>query len=150
MANTFSQIYLHIVFSVRNREALIAETWEVALHKYIAGIITNRGHKLLVINGMPDHIHIFIGFKPVESVADLVREVKKSSTDFINDKGYLRGKFYWQEGYGVFSNSDSQVKDVCNYIANQKEHHKKISFKDEYLAILKQYNIKYDERYVLG
>lgn len=150
MANTFSQIYLHIIFSVRNREMIIAETWEDSLHKYITGIITNRGHKLLAINGMPDHIHLFIGFKPVESVSDLVRDIKKSSTNFIKEKGYLKGKFYWQEGYGVFSNSYSQISDVCNYIANQKEHHKKISFKDEYLAILKQYNVEFDEQYVLG
>ena len=99
---------------------------------------------------MPDHIHLFIGFKPVESVSDLVRDIKKSSTNFIKEKGYLKGKFYWQEGYGVFSNSYSQISDVCNYIANQKEHHKKISFKDEYLAILKQYNVEFDEQYVLG
>jgi putative transposase len=150
MANTFSQVYLHIVFSTKNREPLIKQSWEETLYKYVSGIITNKGHKPLAINGMPDHIHLFIGFKPIMSISDLVREIKKSTSSYINDNKLLNGKFYWQEGYGVFSNSHSQIKEVCTYIQNQKNHHKIISFKEEYLSILKQYEVEYDEKYLLG
>jgi putative transposase len=150
MANTFSQVYLHIVFSTKNREPLIKQSWEETLYKYVSGIITNKGHKPLAINGMPDHIHLFIGFKPIMSISDLVREIKKSTSSYINDNKLLNGKFYWQEGYGVFSNSHSQIKEVCTYIQNQKNHHKIISFKEEYLSILKKYEVEYDEKYLLG
>ncbi len=132
MAGTFSQIYIQVVFAVKGRESLIQASWEDELYKYIAGIVGNKEQKMLVINGMPDHIHFLIGMKPSCCLSDLVREIKKSSNDFIKDKKFSKYKFQWQEGYGAFSYSHSALDNVIAYINNQKEHHKKHSFKDEY------------------
>lgn len=148
MADTYSQIYIQIVFSVRNRKALIHESWETELYKYITGIIQNKGQKLIAINGMPDHIHIFIGMKPNCCLSDLVREIKKSSNSFINEKQFTKIPFYWQEGFGAFSYSFSHIDNVVNYILKQKSHHKTKSFKEEYLEFLNKFKIEYNEEYL--
>ena len=142
MADTFSQISIHIVFAVKKREALINHTWENRLYRYITGIVQERKHKMLAINGMPDHIHIFIGMDPAESLSSLVREVKKASTRYINQKGFVPGKFAWQTGYGAFSYSRSQRPRVCRYIENQKQHHRKRNFEQEYRKMLDDYDIE--------
>jgi len=148
MANRFTQLYIHIVFAPKNRHALIKPSWEEALHKYITGIVQQRGHKMLAINGMPDHVHIFMGYEPTESLSDLIREIKKSSSEWIKSNRLCSMKFAWQSGYGAFSHSRSQVDAVVKYVRNQKEHHRKRSFKDEYLKILKDFEVEYDERYL--
>jgi len=148
MADTYSQIYIQIVFSVQNRKALIHESFETELYKYITGIVQNKGQKLIAINGMPDHIHIFIGMKPNCGLSDLVREIKKSSNSFINEKQFTKIPFYWQEGFGAFSYSFSQIDTVVNYIKNQKIHHQTKSFKEEYLEFLEKFKIEYKEEYL--
>jgi REP element-mobilizing transposase RayT len=148
MAGTYSQIYLQIVFAVKGRENLIAQSWKDELHKYISGIIKEKEQKPIIVNGMPDHIHAFIGLKPSMRISDLVRDIKNNSSKFINEKGWLKGKFSWQEGYGVFSYSHSHIERVYNYILNQEEHHRKKTFKDEYLELLKKFNIEFKEAYV--
>ncbi len=141
MADVFSQMYIHLVFSPKNRNALIKHIWEERLNKYITGIVQTRKHKMLAIGGMPDHIHIFIGLKPVESVSDLVCEIKKASNSFINTEK-LSTNFDWQNGYGVFTHSRSQIDAVCKYILNQKEHHKKKTFREEFLKFCKDFEIE--------
>jgi REP element-mobilizing transposase RayT len=148
MSGTFSQLYIHIVFAVKGRENLISNLWKDELHKYIVGIITGKDQKSIIINGMPDHIHAFVGLKPAMRISDLVRDIKNNSSKFINDNKWLRGKFAWQEGYGVFSYSHSQIENVYNYILNQEEHHKKRSFKEEYLELLKKIEIEYNQKYL--
>ena len=148
MAGTFSQIYIQLVFAVKGRESLIQSIWEEELYKYIAGIIKNKGQKLLAINGIPDHIHIFIGMKPSCNLSDLVREIKKSSNGFINEKKFTATKFQWQEGFGAFSYGHSALDNVIVYIQNQKEHHKKIRFKDEYKTFLNKFQIEYKDEYL--
>ena len=146
--STFSQIYIQIVFAVKGRNSLIHISWEEELYKYITCIITNKGQKLISINGMPDHIHILIGMKPSCCLSDLVREIKKASNTFINEKKFSKFKFEWQEGYGAFSYSHSALDSVIVYIQNQKEHHKKKSFKEEYVDFLKRFEIEYKEEYL--
>ena len=148
MPDTYTQLYIHLVFAVKYREATIKSEWEKRLHKYITGIIQNNGHKLLAVNSANDHIHIFIGLNPKQSISDLMRLVKGDSSEFINKEKLTPRKFQWQEGYGAFSNSRSQIDGVVKYILNQKEHHAKKTFKDEYLEILKDYDVEYDERYL--
>jgi putative transposase len=148
MAGTYSQIYLQVVFAVKGRENLIAQSWKDELHKYIAGIIREKEQKPIIVNGMSDHIHAFVGLKPSMRISDLVRDVKNNSSKFINEKGFIRGKFSWQEGYGVFSYSHSHIGKVYNYILNQEEHHRKKTFKDEYLELLKKFEIEFKEEYV--
>lgn len=150
MAGTFSQIYIQVVFAVKGRESLIQKEWEERLYQYITGIIRAKEQKLIAINGMPDHIHIFIGMKPSCCLSDLVREVKKSSNDFINENKLSKFKFSWQEGYGAFSYSHSQIDAVAKYILNQKEHHRKITFKEEYVDFLKKFEIEHDEKYLFN
>ena len=146
--STFSQIYIQVVFAVKNRDALIATSWEERLYQYITGIVQNKGQKMLAINGMPDHIHFFIGMKPSCCLSDLVREVKKASNEMINENKLSKFKFNWQEGYGAFSYSHSHIDNLAKYIMNPKEHHKKISFKEEYIDFLKKFEIEYDEKYL--
>ena len=146
--STFSQIYIQVVFAVKNRDALIATSWEERLYQYITGIVQNKGQKMLTINGMPDHIHFFIGMKFSCCLSDLVREVKKASNEMINENKLSKFKFNWQEGYGAFSYSHSHIDNVAKYVMNQKEHHKKISFKEEYIDFLKKFEIEYDEKYL--
>lgn len=145
---TFSQIYIQIVFAVRGRRSLIHSSWEDELFKYITGIIQNRGQKLLAINGVADHIHILIGMRPTCCLSDLVREVKKASTVFVNEKKFARTHFQWQNGYGAFSYSQSAMSNVIRYIERQKEHHRKKSFREEYVEFLKTYDISYQEMYL--
>lgn len=148
MADTYSKIYIQVVFAVRNRDALIKPIWEEELYKYITGIVQNKGQKLIAINGVSDHIHFLIGMKPACCLSDLVREVKKSSNAFIKEKKFSRFKFEWQEGFGAFSYSHSQLSDVIKYIENQKIHHKKETFKCEYLSFLKAFEIEFKDEYL--
>jgi len=150
MAGTYSQIYIQIVFAVKGRENLINKYWKGELNKYIAGIIKNKGQKSIIVNGMPDHIHAFIGLRPAMSISDLVRDVKSSSANFINEKEWIKGRFAWQEGYGAFSYSHSQIETVYTYILNQEEHHKKKTFKEEYMNFLRDFKIEYDEKYLFN
>ena len=148
MANTYTQIYIHIVFSVQGRQRLIRPEFQEELHKYITGIIRKKEQKLIAINNMQDHIHVFNGMKQNIAISDLVRDIKSNSSTFINEKKWVRGKFNWQEGYGAFSHSHSQLDAVVKYIQNQKRHHEKKTFKEEYLELLNKFNIEYDLRYV--
>jgi len=148
MPGTFSQIYIQILFAVKGRQSLISEQWEEELYKYITGIVTNKNQKLLAINGMPDHLHIFIGMKPSCCLSDLVREIKKASNEFINKNRFTRSKFEWQEGFGAFSYSYSSVDNVVKYIHNQKAHHRKNSFKKEYKDFLDKYQVEHKDEYL--
>jgi putative transposase len=148
MPGTFSQIYLQVVFAVKGRENLVSNTWKNELHEYIAGIIRGKGQKPIIVNGMPDHIHAFIGLKPVMPISDLVRDIKNNSSNFVNDRRFVKGKFAWQEGYGVFSYSHSHIGKVYDYILNQEEHHKKKTFKQEYLSFMKKFEVPFDEKYL--
>jgi len=148
MSSTFSQIYIQVVFAVKGRENLIQSSWEEELYKYISGIVKNKEQKMLAINGMPDHIHILMGMKPSICLSDLVREIKKSSNEFINERQFLKHKFYWQEGYGAFSYSHSAIDNVIIYINNQKKHHKKLSFRDEYSEFLKKFQIEFKDEHL--
>jgi len=134
--------------ALKGRYSLISQTWEEELYKYITGIITNKGQKLIAINGMPDHIHILIGMKPSCCLSDLVREIKKSSNTFIKEKKFTQSKFEWQEGYGAFSYSHSALNNVIAYIQDQKEHHRNKSFKEEYIDFLKKFEVEYNETYI--
>jgi len=148
MANTFSQIYLQFVFAVQNRQSLIAKEHKEELHKYITRIVQNRKAKMLAVNCMPDHTHLFVGFKPTILISDFVKEIKVESNEFINDKNWVRGQFNWQEGYGVFSYGHSQLDKVINYVLTQEINHQKRTFKQEYLGLLKKFDIKFEDRYL--
>jgi len=148
MANTYSQIYIHIIFAVKGRQNLIRKDFKDELYKFITGIIQHRNQKLFIINGMTDHIHIFIGLEPDVALSNIVRDIKAGSSKFINDKKFIQGKFNWQEGYGAFSYSKSQKQEVIKYIENQEEHHRKRSFKEEYFEFLNKFEIDYDEKYL--
>lgn len=148
MANTYSQIYIQVVFAVAGRENAIRKDWRDELYKYITGIVKNNDQKLISIGGVEDHIHILLGIKPSIALSDLVRDIKANSSGFANEKRLAKGYFRWQEGFGAFSYSHSQLDDVIRYIQNQEEHHKKSSFKDEYVTYLKRYEIDFDERYI--
>ena len=148
MANTYTKIYLQLVFSPLGHENVIPVKHKEELQKYATGIIQNRRHKLLAINYMPDHVHIFIGYQPSQSLPDLLRDIKANTSKFINEKKWLPGKFQWQEGYGAFSYGHSQINDVIHYINLQEEHHKKASFKDEYLRLLEKFDVDYDPKYL--
>ena len=150
MPNTYTQLYVHCVFAVKYRMAVIEPEWEDQLHKYITGIVNNNGHKLLAINSVKDHLHMLVGLNPKQSISDIMQLVKGDSSEFINKKGYTKRKFHWQEGYGAFSNSKSQIDAVVKYIINQKQHHQNKSFRDEYLDILKDYSVDYDEKYIFS
>jgi REP element-mobilizing transposase RayT len=148
MANTYTQLYIHLIFAVSGRTNSIKSEYKIEIEKYISGFLKNKKHKLLAINCMPDHSHIFIGLNPEHSVSNLVREMKISSANFINEKKLTLGKFSWQEGYGAFSYSKSSIDNVIKYINNQQEHHRKKSFQEEYINFLNKYNISFDERYI--
>ena len=128
MANTYTQLFVHSTFSVKNRMKLILPQFKDELYKYISGIIRNKKHKLYAIGGIEDHIHVFVSMRPDVSVSDMIKEIKMNSTNWINDKKFLKTKFSWQEGFGAFTYSKSQADEVCKYILNQDEHHKKITF----------------------
>jgi REP element-mobilizing transposase RayT len=148
MANTYTQIHIHAVFGVQNRQSLVKDSWKDELYQYITGIIQKKSHKLIIINGMPDHIHLLFGFRPIQSLSDLMQEIKVSSSKWINQKKLVAGKFNWQEGYGAFSYSKSQLPAVIKYIENQQKHHKVLSFSQEYKRILEKFQIIYDDRYI--
>lgn len=148
MAGSYSQIYIQIVFAVKCRESLIDEAWEERLYKFITGLVQNKGQKMLAINGMPDHIHIFIGMRPSICLSDLVREIKKSSNEFINENLLSRRSFSWQKGFGAFSYNHSSIGNVIRYIQNQKEHHRKQSFRNEYTEFLKKFDVAYEDQYL--
>jgi putative transposase len=148
MANTYTQIYIQTVFAVENRGCLIQNEWKDELYKYITGIVKNNDHKLIAINGMPDHIHIFIGMKPDQSVSDLLQDIKGGSSKWINEKGFVKGKFKWQSGFGAFSYSQSHIDTVVKYIQQQEEHHQRKTFKEEYVALLKAFQIEHNEKYL--
>lgn len=148
MAGTFSQIYIQVVFAVKGRQNLLFHPWRDQVFRYMSGIIKSKNQKPIIINGMGDHVHLFIGFKPVMSLSDLVRDIKNNTSNFINDRKFVKGKFAWQEGYGAFSYSHSQVENVYRYIKNQEAHHKKKTFKEEYTQFLKKFEVTYDEKYM--
>ena len=148
MANTYTQIYIHYVFAVQNRDSVIHPKWKNDLYKYMTGIVEQQGHKLLQIGGMPDHIHVLVSMNPKQSSSDLMFHVKRNSSLWINKNQFVAGKFSWQEGFGAFSYGKSQIPNIANYIENQEVHHKKRNFMEEYLEFLKLFEIEYDERYV--
>jgi len=148
MANTYTQIYLHIVFSVKGRQCLIQNNWMEKLHKYICGIVNGNEQKVYAIGGIEDHIHLLVSIKPNIAVSDLVRDIKTNSSKWVNENGFVKGKFQWQEGFGAFSYAQSQLDTVIAYINNQEQHHRKKSFRDEYLELLQKFNIGYDEKYL--
>lgn len=149
MPNTYSKIYLHFVFAVKGRENLILDEWEGLLFKYIAGIVERKKQKLFVINGYKDHLHLLISINADCVISDLMRDVKNSSSRWINENKLVKGKFSWQTGFSAFSVSESQLKKTINYIENQKNHHQKVSFKNEYISLLNAYNIDFKEEYLL-
>ena len=148
MANTYTQIYIQVVFAVQGRYNMIRKEHKEELNKFITGIIRNKKQKLIAINNMPDHAHIFIGMKPSIALSDLVRDIKNNSSAFINEKKWVRRKFNWQEGFGAFSYGHSQMDAVVKYIQNQEEHHARKTFKEEYLELLKRFHVEYDEKYL--
>ena len=148
MANTFSQIYIQTVFAVSGRLSLITKDYKEELHKYITGIVRNKGQKLIAINGMADHLHILIGLRPAMALAELVRDIKSDSSDWVNRRKLARGKFAWQEGYGAFSYGHSQLDMIIRYIQNQENHHRRKSFRNEYLTLLRKFEIEFKEEFV--
>ena len=148
MANTFSQIYIQTVFAVSSRMSLITPAFKEDLNKYITGIVRNQGQKLISINGMPDHLHILIGLRPWMALADLVRDIKADSSTYVNRNRWVRGKFSWQEGYAAFSYGHSQLNTIISYIQNQEKHHSRRTFRDEYLTLLRKFDIAFDDKYV--
>jgi REP element-mobilizing transposase RayT len=150
MANTYTQLYIHLVIVVKGRENLLTSRFRDDLCKYISGIIVNKKQKLLAIGGMPDHLHIFLSMNPDTKLSDLARDIKANSSKWINENRFVKGKFNWQEGYGAFSYAKSQRDVVIKYIMNQEKHHHKKSFKEEYLDMLKKYDVGYDEKYLFN
>ena len=149
MPNTYTQIYLQFVFAVQDRISLIQTEWKDDLCKYITGIVQNNKHKLIAINGTPDHLHVFVGYKQHQLISDLLQDIKGSSSGWINKRHLVKGRFSWQEGYGAFSYSHSHIDNVVKYILNQEEHHRKKTFREEYIELLKRFNVNFDERYIL-
>ena len=148
MANTYTQIYIHIIFAVKGRQCLIPHEHKEALHQYITRIITKKTQTVIRGNSMPDHIHILVGIAPDIALSDLVRDIKANSSKFINTKGWVVGRFEWQAGFGAFSYSHSQLNDVVSYIKNQEEHHSIHTFREEYIAFLKRFDVPYNPKYV--
>jgi len=148
MANTYTQIHIQCIFAAKFRHAVIQPTWKERLHQYITGIVQNNGHKMISINSMPDHLHMFFGFRPNQSLSDLMKIVKSESSEWINCEKFNPSTFRWQEGYGAFSYSRSQIKPVALYIENQEQHHHKKTFLEEYEDFLKKFQIEYDKRYI--
>lgn len=149
MPNTYTQITIHAVFAVKGRANIITKEWRDELHSYLTGIIrSEKNVKSLAVGGWKDHVHILYGLPPTLAVSDLLQKVKQNSSKWINEKKFTLGKFQWQEGFGAFSHSRSQRNSVINYIMNQEEHHKNKTFREEYLDILKKFDVDYDEKYV--
>lgn len=148
MANTYHQVYIQAVFAVKYRAAVLDKEWRKEVFGVIGNLINESGCKTIIVNGVEDHVHCFLGLKPTVSISELMKTVKAKSSKYINDNRFLLNRFEWQEGYGVFSYSQSQIKDVYQYIANQEEHHSKETFKKEYIKYLDKFEIRYDERYI--
>ena len=148
MANTYTQIHIHSVFAVKYRMRLIQNKWKDELYKYITGIIQNHKHKLLIINGMADHVHVLFGMRPTQSLSDLMQDIKGNSSLWINDRKLVRGHFEWQEGYGAFSYKKSDVPDVFDYILNQESHHYRKTFLDEYKELLNEFDVDFADAYI--
>jgi REP element-mobilizing transposase RayT len=148
MANTYTELHVQLVFAVKFRQALILPEWEIELHKYITGLIQRREHKVLAINGMPDHMHVLIGWRPTQSISSLMADVKSASSVWINDHKTSKGQFRWQEGYGAFSYTRNELPRLQAYIRNQKEHHQKKSFVEEYKELLVKHGVKFDDKYI--
>ena len=148
MANTYTQIYVHIVFAVEGRQNLIEPAHNDELQKYITGIVSGQQQKLIAINNMPDHVHILVGLKADAALSDLVRDIKAGSSGFINRKGWVRGRFGWQEGFSAFSYSRSQLDAVVRYIQQQQKHHAKKTFREEYVELLEKFGVEYDKRFL--
>ncbi len=148
MAGTFSQIYIHYVFAVKDRQNLLQKPWREEVFKYISGIIKGKDQKPIIINGVSDHVHVFVGLKPSMNISDLVRDIKNNSSNFINNNKFIKGKFSWQNGYGAFSYAHSQIESVYQYILNQEEHHRKKTFREEYIEFLQKFGIDYNEKYL--
>lgn len=148
MAGTYSQIYIQIVFAIQGRQNLLQKEWRQEVFKYMAGIIKNKGQKPIIVNGVDDHAHVFVGLKPAMALSDLVRDIKNNSSNFINENNWVKERFNWQEGYGAFSYGHSQVEMVYHYIQNQEQHHAQQTFKDEYLDFLTKFEIEHDIKYL--
>jgi REP element-mobilizing transposase RayT len=148
MANTYTQIYIHVVFAVEGRQSLILPQHNDELQKYITGIVSGQKQKLIAINNMPDHLHVLLGLRPDSALSDLVRDVKSCSSKFINEKRWVAGRFSWQEGFGAFSYSRSQLGAVIPYIENQQKHHARKSFREEYIELLEKFSVNFDQRYI--
>jgi putative transposase len=148
MANTYTQLHIQLVFAVKYRRALIDPAWSGDLHAYLTGIVQNNKHKMLQVNSMPDHIHALIGLRPHQAISALVQNVKAETSKWICKRGFCRQKFAWQEGFGAFSYSKSDVPHVIRYIINQQEHHRKTTFLEEYKKLLTEFSIDYDEQYI--
>ncbi|HMI67790.1 MAG TPA: IS200/IS605 family transposase [Cyclobacteriaceae bacterium] len=148
MANTYTQIHIQAVFAVKYRLGIIQKNWKDELFKYVTGIIRENDHRLLAINGMPDHVHVFFGMRPAQSLSDLLQVIKANSSKWINERGFVKGRLEWQQGFGAFSYSKSQISDVISYIQNQETHHQKRTFLDEYRNLLEEFDVEYDSRYI--
>ena len=148
MAGTYTQIYIQCVFAVKGRENLLLKPWRDEVFRYMAGIIKGKNQKPIIVNGVADHVHVFVGIKPSIAISDLVRDVKNNSSNFINEQKFIKGKFSWQDGYGAFSYGHSQIEQVYQYIANQEAHHHKSTFKEEYIQFLSKFEIEHSEKYL--
>ena len=148
MPNTYTELHIQFVFAVKYRAAVIDKNWNERLHQFITGIFQKNRHKMLQINSMPDHIHILIGMRPYQSISSLIQNIKTESCKWVNENKFTPSRFSWQEGYGAFSYSKSQLPRVIRYIENQETHHKKVSFLEEYRNLLDAFEIEYDERYL--
>lgn len=148
MANTFSQIYLQFVFAVRHRQSLIPKEHKEEFHKYITALVQNRKAKMIAVHSMPDHTHLFVRFSPSISISDFIKEIKVESNEFLNNQSWMKSKFNWQEGYGVVSYGHSQIDTVAKYVLNQEQHHKKKTFREEYLEFLDRFQIPFEEKYL--
>lgn len=146
--NTYTQIHIQLVFAVKYKQALIGKQWKDELYKYITGIVQNNRHKMICINGMPDHLHVFIGLRPHQAISDLVKDIKSNSSKWINEKKFLPIRFEWQDSFGAFSYGKSQIENVIQYINNQESHHKKESFREEYLNFLQKFEVEFNEKYI--
>ena len=148
MANTYTQIHIHALFSVQNRNCIIQPAWKEELYRYLTGIIQNNGHKLLAINGLPDHIHLLFGIRPTQSLSNLMQDLKGDSSKWINNKGFIGSRFSWQEGFGAFSYNRSMINSAIDYIKDQELHHRKKTFLEEYHEFLERFEVDFDERYL--
>lgn len=146
--NSYTQIYIQYVFAVKHRDGLLQPRYQEEVFSFISGLVNSMGHKCFAVNGMPDHVHIFLSFNPKLSPSETLKEIKRASSNFINEKKWFPGKFQWQLGYGAFSYGKSQVDAVVKYVMNQKEHHKKTTFREEYISFLKKFEVDYDEQYL--